>query len=91
MTVFLLSLIDWNQWKPENLFGGQVLERTPAGLSIVYIIAVGILIGFLVITFFDNFRRHIPVAELELPKEVNAASPKRLQIEACGSGRYSSW
>jgi hypothetical protein len=29
----LLFLIDLQAWRPENLFGGQVLERTPAGLS----------------------------------------------------------
>ncbi|MEQ1606697.1 MAG: penicillin-binding transpeptidase domain-containing protein [Pyrinomonadaceae bacterium] len=70
MMLFLLSLIDWNQWRPENLFGGQVLERTPAGLTIVYIIAVGVLLGFLIITFFENFRRHKLVFERDLPKEV---------------------
>ena len=35
-----LSQIDWSKYKPEALFGGQVLERTPAGLSIIYIIGV---------------------------------------------------
>ncbi len=70
MNPFLLVLIDWAQWKPENIFGGQVLERTPAGLSIVYIVGVGILLGFLIITFLDNFKRHKPVFERELPKEV---------------------
>jgi len=70
MNSFLLFLIDWAQWKPENLFGGQVMERTPAGLTIIYIIGVGILIGFLIVTFFDNFRRPKFVFERELPVAV---------------------
>ena len=70
MTQILLLLIDWTKWKPENIFGGQILERTPAGLTIIYLIGVGILIGFLVITFFDNFRRPGFVSERNLPKEV---------------------
>ena len=66
----LLLLIDWTKWKPENLFGGQILERTPAGLSIIYLIGLGILIGFLLLTFLDNFRRPKFVFERNLPKEV---------------------
>jgi cell division protein FtsI/penicillin-binding protein 2 len=66
----LLFQIDWSKYRPEALFGGQVLERTPAGLSIVYIIGVGILIGFLVLTFFDNFSRPKFLFELDLPREV---------------------
>ncbi len=69
MLAFLLQ-IDWSKYKPENLFGGQVLERTPAGLSIVYIIGVGILLGFLVLTFFDHFRRPKFLFEQNLPREV---------------------
>lgn len=68
--IFFLLLIDWEKWKPENLFGGQVLERTPAGLTLFYIIGVGILIGFLVFTFLDNFRRPKFTFEQDLPKEV---------------------
>src|SRR6187549_3206674 len=69
--LLLLLQIDWEKWKPENLFGSQVLERTPAGLTIVYIIAVGILVGFLVLTFFDNFRRPKFTFEKTLPSLVN--------------------
>lgn len=69
MLVFLLQ-IDWNKYRPEALFGGQVLERTPAGLSIIYIIGIGVLIGFLVISFFDNFNRPKFLFELNLPREV---------------------
>ncbi|CAN5380358.1 hypothetical protein BH10ACI2_BH10ACI2_05310 [soil metagenome] len=71
MTVLLFWLIDWEKWRPENLFGSQVLERTPAGLTIVYIVGLGILIGFLVISFIDNFQRPKFVFEQELAKEVS--------------------
>lgn len=70
MMPLLLSFIDWNSFRPEQIFGGQILERTPAGLTIVYAIGVGILIGFLVITFFENIRRHRLIFERELPREV---------------------
>jgi peptidoglycan glycosyltransferase len=66
---FLLQ-IDWNRFRPEQLFGGQILERTPAGLSIIFIIGVGILIGFLIISFFDNFSRPRFIFERDLPREV---------------------
>jgi len=69
MLAFLLQ-IDWSKYRPEALFGGQVLERTPAGLSIIYIIGIGVLLGFLVISFFDNFNRPKFLFELNLPKEV---------------------
>ena len=69
MLSFLLQ-IDWSKWSPEAIFGGQVLERTPAGLTIVYIIGVGVLLGFLVLTFFDNFNRPKFLFEFDLPKEV---------------------
>src|SRR5829696_9563995 len=69
LTLVLLQ-IDWNKFRPESLFGGQVLERTPAGLSIIYIIGIGVLIGFLIITFFDNFNRPKFLFELDLPREV---------------------
>ncbi|PYS98077.1 MAG: hypothetical protein DMF63_17640 [Acidobacteria bacterium] len=70
--MLLLTLIqfDWNKLRPESIFGGQVLERTPAGLSIVYIIGVGVLLGFLVLTFYDNFNRPKFLYERDLPKEV---------------------
>src|SRR5947209_4920895 len=66
---FLLQ-IDWHRLEPKNWFGGQVLERTPAGLTIVYIIAVGILVGFLFISFVDNFGRPRFLFEMNLPREV---------------------
>jgi peptidoglycan glycosyltransferase len=66
--IFLQSF--WDYFRPEAWFGSQVLERTPAGLSILYIIAVGILLGFLVLTFYDNFSRPKFLFELDLPREV---------------------
>src|SRR5215475_11861915 len=68
--LLLFAQIDWQKYKPENLFGGQILERTPAGLTIVYIIAVGILIGFLFLSFLDNFSRPRFIFEANLPREV---------------------
>ncbi|MGH9819728.1 MAG: penicillin-binding transpeptidase domain-containing protein, partial [Pyrinomonadaceae bacterium] len=70
MILLLLAQIDWQKYKPENLFGGQILERTPAGLTIVYIIGVGILLGFLLLTFLDNFSRPRFIFEANLPREV---------------------
>lgn len=68
MFLFLLQI--WDKIKPENLFGAQVLERTPAGLSIIFLIGIGVLIGFLILSFFSNFRRPKFAFELELPREV---------------------
>lgn len=70
MIRLLLLLIDWNTFRPEAIFGGQILERTPAGLTIAYIIGVGVLIGFLVLTFYDNFNRPKFLYERDLPREV---------------------
>ncbi|MBX3289809.1 MAG: hypothetical protein KF855_10755 [Acidobacteria bacterium] len=66
----LFLQIDWSKLSPEGIFGGQVLERTPAGLSIVYIIGVGILLGFLLLTFLDNLSKIPFPYELHLPREV---------------------
>ncbi|MGE3468156.1 MAG: penicillin-binding transpeptidase domain-containing protein, partial [Pyrinomonadaceae bacterium] len=70
MLLFLLQ-VDWEKWKPENLFGNQVLERTPAGLSILYIVGIGILLGFLVLTLLENLRRPKYLFERDLPVEVS--------------------
>lgn len=67
--MFLLQF-DWEKLRPENLFGGQVLERTPAGLTIVYLIGIAILIILLIISFLSNFRRPKFNFERDLPKEV---------------------
>ncbi len=70
MNCLLLILVDWQKWRPEYIFGGQVLERTPAGLTIAYSVGMAVLIVFLIIGFVDNFRRPKFVFERELPKDV---------------------
>ncbi|HLM61225.1 MAG TPA: penicillin-binding transpeptidase domain-containing protein, partial [Pyrinomonadaceae bacterium] len=71
MSVFLFFLqFDWGKLRPENLFGGQVLERTPAGLSIIYLVGIAVLIVFLLLSFLSNFRRPKFAFEENLPKEV---------------------
>ncbi len=69
MLLFLLQ-IDWDSYRPEKLFGVQILERTPAGLTIVYIIGLAVLVGFLFVSFIGNFNRPRFNFELNLPKEV---------------------
>lgn len=66
--IFLLQ-IDWEMLRLENLFGRQILERTPAGLSIIYLIAIGLMISFLLITFFGRHRPKFSF-ERDLPREV---------------------
>ncbi len=68
--LFFLLQFDWEKLRPENIFGGQVLERTPAGLSIVYIGGVAVLIVLLILLSFSNFRRRKFAFEENLPEEV---------------------
>lgn len=69
--IFLLYFLqfDWEKLRPEKLFGGQVLERTPAGLSIVYVVGIGVLVFFLLLSFLRNTRPRFAFEE-NLPKEV---------------------
>jgi len=76
--LLFLAQIDWEKYRPEKLFGSQVLERTPAGLSIIYIIGVGILVGFLILTFLDNFGRPKFIFESDLPREVTRKLTKTI-------------
>ena len=70
MTILLFLLqIDWEKLRPENLFGRQILERTPAGLTMVYLIAAAVLIFFLLFTFWGRYRQRFAF-EQNLPKEV---------------------
>ena len=69
MLIFFLQ-IDWNKLRPENLFGAQVLERTSAGLTIIYLVAFAVIVGFLIVSFLSNFRRPKFSFERNLPKEV---------------------
>lgn len=66
--LFLLQ-IDWNKLRPENLFGQQVLERTPAGLSLIYMTGIGLLLLLLLLSFIRNLRPKFAFEE-GLPKEV---------------------
>lgn len=70
LPILLLLQTGWEKLRPENLFGSQILERTPAGLSIIYLIGITVLIVFLVITFFSGFRRPKFQFEKDLPDEV---------------------
>ncbi len=71
MTILMFLLqFDWGKLRPENLFGGQVLERTPAGLTIVYLIGTAVLLVLLVLSFLSNFRRPKFSFEQDLPREV---------------------
>jgi hypothetical protein len=71
MILLLFLQIDWKKWSPEAILGGQVLERTPAGLSIIYLIGVAVLVGFLIFSFLDHFRKKKFTFELDLPREVS--------------------
>ncbi len=68
--MILLLLFQLDRLRPENLFGGQVLERTPAGLSIIYLIGMAVLLVFLIMSFWGNFSRPKFTFEQNLPKEV---------------------
>jgi hypothetical protein len=64
-------------------------------LSIIYIVGVGILIGFLLITFFDHFNRPKFLFEHDLPTEVKRSFTKlwqpkhsRLANRICSAGVY---
>jgi peptidoglycan glycosyltransferase len=67
--LFLFLQFDWQKLRPENLFGGQVLERTPAGLSMIFMVGMAILIVFLMLSFVRNLRPKFAF-ERDLPKEV---------------------
>ncbi|QQS33066.1 MAG: hypothetical protein IPM50_00335 [Acidobacteriota bacterium] len=41
-------------WTLEDIFGKQVLERTPAGLSIFYLVAMGVLVITLSLTLLES-------------------------------------
>ncbi len=67
--MFLLQF-DWEKFRPENIFGGQILERTPAGLTIVYLVGIGVLLVLMALSFLSNFRRPKFNFERDLPREV---------------------
>lgn len=68
--LFLFVLqFDWNKLRPENLFGQQVLERTPAGLSLIYMAGIAFLLILLLLSFIRNLRPKFAFQE-GLPNEV---------------------
>lgn len=86
MTFLLFILqIDWQKLRPENLFGGQVLERTPAGLSLIYLVGILLLIVLLGLSFIRNVRPNFAY-ERDLPKEV-----KRKLSRTATNGSIRIW
>ncbi len=84
MMLFFLLQTDWSKWRPENFFGQQVLERTPAGLTLVYLGGIVLVAVILIIASLAN-RRHKFSFEQDLPKEVKrklgtTSSNRSLQI-----------
>lgn len=69
MLIFLLQS-DWDFLRPEKLLGLQVLERTPAALTLIYLAAFAGIIALLVTAFAGNFRRPRLAFETDLPREV---------------------
>lgn len=67
--LILLIQIDWEKLRPENIFGRQVLERAPAGLSIIYVIGIAVLLVLLIMSFWGNTRKPFPF-EQNLSKSV---------------------
>ncbi len=65
----LFVLADWQKFRPENLFAGQILERIPAGLSLIYLIGFSLVIFLLFLLLFDG-RKFQFVFERNLPAEV---------------------
>lgn len=76
---FLLFFLqfDWQKLRPENLLGGQVLERTPAGLSLIYMGGIVLLIFLLMLSFIRNVRPTFTF-QRDLPGEVR----RKLSITA---------
>lgn len=60
----------WDFLRPEKLFGIQVLERTPAALTLIYLAAAAAVVIFLLAAFIGNFRRPKFEFEKGLPREV---------------------
>ncbi|MFN3329605.1 MAG: penicillin-binding transpeptidase domain-containing protein, partial [Pyrinomonadaceae bacterium] len=65
----MLALVDWQRFRPENLLAGQVLERVPAGLSLLYLVGLALIVFLLFLLLFDG-RKFQFVFERDLPKKV---------------------
>ncbi|MCS6873137.1 MAG: penicillin-binding transpeptidase domain-containing protein [Acidobacteriota bacterium] len=67
MLLFFISRQDFGL---EKIFGGQILERVPAGLSLAYLFGLLILLMLLVTSIFRKAEKGF-VFERELPREVS--------------------
>lgn len=68
--IFFLLQSNWDYLRPEKLLGLQVLERTPAALTLLYLIAVAAIISLLISSFIGNFNRPRFAFERDIPREV---------------------
>ncbi|REJ78312.1 MAG: hypothetical protein DWQ47_02295 [Acidobacteria bacterium] len=68
--LFFFLQSDWDFLRPENLLGLQVLERTPAALTLITLLALGGVIVLVLLAFLGNFRRPKFAFETNLPREV---------------------
>lgn len=80
MNILTFLLIDWQKYRPENLLGGQILERTPAALSLIYLCGIVFLILILLLSFARNRRQKFEF-EKNLPIEV------RRKLSSTGTNR----
>lgn len=55
----------------DDIFGGQVLERIPAALSILYLIAIAVVMFFLITSLRDAFAKPNPL-ESDIPNTARA-------------------
>lgn len=71
--ILLFLQIDWQKYRPEKLveqlFGLQILERTPAFLSLFYLVAIALVVLMLWLSFVRN-KRLKSIYEENLSKEV---------------------
>lgn len=54
----------------EEMFGKQILERTPAGLTILYLVGMGVVAGLIFIAFLSETGRTSFRSEFGLPNEI---------------------
>jgi len=58
----------------DSIFGGQILERTPAGLSLVYLAGVAVLVAFLIFSLLGDVRRW----KFKFERDIDPKIAKRL-------------
>ncbi len=67
---FSFAYIDLTWLLPEHIFGWQVLERTPAALSLVFVVGVGVILALLLVSAIGDLRPRTFVYEARLPRAV---------------------